>query len=70
MSNNEDEREIIPVFEGNWQKAFATAKIVCGYKPVTKNQLREAGYSIGKKQLPPPVAAVEYSKSKNGLLYL
>ena len=55
------------VYPGLWNNAFTEAERSLGYRPLTRKQMSEAGYSTGES-LPPPVAAFYYSKSPTGYL--
>lgn len=57
------------IFTGLWDVAFPAAEQMLGFKPLTKKQLGEAGYQTGKA-LPCPCAALMYSKSDTGYLYV
>ena len=59
----------VPVFHGLWEKAFKQAEEKLGYKPLTKKQLDQAGFQTGKL-LPNPCAALDYSDSPSGYLFL
>lgn len=59
----------VPVFKGMWDDAFPAAEKYLGFKPLTKTQLDKEGYQTGKN-LPAPCAALEYSKSPDGFLWV